>query len=770
MIGKLLRATATPLLLAPSLLGQVPVGLAPFSTFLKTNSSVQQVATDAQGFIYVYGETALNPSAGFGAGFGQNVFVARLDPAAATLTYVVYLGGSSTTYAEAMAVDAAGNAYITGYTNAPDFPTVPQAPGPSSANAQFPFLAKVNISGTIVYSTFFSNGVPGPPQSIAIDSAGDAIVSGSGSAPGFPVTAGAYNNAWTMGPPFITKIDPTGTKIIFSAIGAGGTRIAFDGSGNIVIAGTTGGLGLGPSPLYPTTAGAFQTTYTPHSYCVSPSCGFAYYVGEQYVSKLSGDGSTLLYSTFVTGSFGAYNAGMAVDTSGDVWLTGDTLSTDYPYTSSTVPVPGTTPLSGTFTTELDPTLSKVLLSVPQGVPQGNVSNLTIDPQGNLVEAGTFPTPAIGLNLPAPAAPPSIGNTPLPCLPGGAGAYILRVGSQDGAILGMQIVPAGNQETGDTLAQVSSTVDSQGNVYVAGTTGLPDVPLTPGVFYDPAVTQRTTSGAFLERTSLSLPPTPLGCVTDSANATLIGPAAPGQLLTLYGNGIGPIQPVVGLMGGEASVPTSLGGVGVTFDGQPAPILYASSTQINVQVPFQVEQNPSVVMQLTYNGAVLATRMFAVAPQNPGVFVGSVLTNLTCGNTQFGGSVLAALVLNEDGSVNSCANPARSGSLFTLFINGIGTAAGNRNTGGFTGSNPGFDFAQSMAVFDGSYSIEVDAFTDMPNAISGIGQITARVPDTVTFLQPMNVTVILNGLPAAPLGNSYGLGASGGPITVYVFVAP
>jgi uncharacterized protein (TIGR03437 family) len=768
VIRKLFPAAAAPLLFAASLLGQVPAGLASFSTFLKANSFIQQVATDAQGFIYVYGETALNPGAGFGASYGQNVFVARVDPAATTLTYVIYLGDSSNTYVGAMAVDSAGNAYITGYTNAPDFPTVRATPGPSSADAHVPFVAKVNINGAIVYSTLFSNGVAATPQSIAVDSAGDVIVSGPGSSAGFPVTAGAYDNAWTTAPPFITKIDPTGTKIILSSIGVGGSSIALDGSGNIVVAGTTDLL-LGPSSLYPTTPGAFQTAYTPYTFCASPSCGFIFSVGEQYVSKLSGDGSTLLYSTFVTGSLGASNAGMALDTSGDVWLTGDTSSADYPYTQSTVPAPGTTPLSGTFTTELDPTLSKVLMSVPQGVSPGSGSNLTIDPQGNLVVAGTFPTLAIASSLPAPA-PPSIGNTPLPCLPGGAGAYIMRISSQDGSVLGTQILSVGNQETGDTLAQISSTVDSQGNIYVAGSTGLPDVPLTPGVVYDPAVTQRTIQGAFLERTSLSLPPSPLECVTDSANATLIGPVAPGQLLTLYGNGIGPTQPVVGLMGGEADVPTLLGGVGVTFDGQPAPILYVSATQINVQVPFGVKQNPSTVMQLSYNGSVLATRMLAVAPQNPSVFVGPVLTNLTCGNTQFGGSVVtAALALNEDGSVNSCANPARSGSLLTLFINGIGTAASNQNTGGLTGSNPGSD-AQSLAVFVGGYSIEVDAFTDMPNAISGVGQITARVPDTVTLLQPMYVTVMLDGLPAGPLGNSDGLGAGGSPISVLVFVTP
>jgi uncharacterized protein (TIGR03437 family) len=225
-----------------------------------------------------------------------------------------------------------------------------------------------------------------------------------------------------------------------------------------------------------------------------------------------------------------------------------------------------------------------------------------------------------------------------------------------------------------------------------------------------------------------------------------------------------------MDGESSVPTSLGGLSVTFDGEPAPILYASATQVNVQVPFAVKPYPSTVMQVSYNGSVLAKRMFAVAAQNPSVFVGAVLTDVTCGNTRITGSALAALALNEDGSVNSCANPARSGSRFTLFINGIGIAAENQNTGGFTGPNPPLDYAGSLAVFDGTYSIEADAFTDMPNAISGVGQITARVPDTVTLLQPMNLTVSLNGLPAGPLVSGSGVGVSGSPVSVLVFVAP
>ena len=248
MIPKISVAAAALLLSVTFLMGQAPVGLAPFSTFLKANSSVLQVKTDAAGFIYVYGVTAPSGSDPEDAGYNQEVFVLRLNPSATAVTYTVYLGGSSPTYGGAMTVDPAGNAYVTGYTDAPDFPTVPYAPGPTTVNAQFPFVAKIASSGTIVYSTFFSNGAGAKPQSIAVDGSGDVIVSGSGSGTGFPTTAGAYVNQWNSYPPFITKLDPNGTKLLFSSVGVGGSSLAFDGSGNILVAGTSYPASPNPAP------------------------------------------------------------------------------------------------------------------------------------------------------------------------------------------------------------------------------------------------------------------------------------------------------------------------------------------------------------------------------------------------------------------------------------------------------------------------------------------------------------------------------------------
>src|ERR1700748_3003008 len=126
MISGFVRLTATlavaPFLFAASSGSQQASLATPaqFSTFLKANSSVKQVATDAAGYIYVLGTDASGQGSPEDAGYNPKVFVLRLDPAATTITYTVWLGGSAYTAPAAMAVDSTGNAYVTGYTNAPD--------------------------------------------------------------------------------------------------------------------------------------------------------------------------------------------------------------------------------------------------------------------------------------------------------------------------------------------------------------------------------------------------------------------------------------------------------------------------------------------------------------------------------------------------------------------------------------------------------------------------------------------------------------------------
>lgn len=722
---------------------QAQTSLAPFSTFLKANSSIQQIAVGPGGSLFVAGQIPSN---------GQDVFVARLDPPTARFIWIVSIGGSSSETAGGLAVDAAGSVYVTGSTLSSDFPAVPELAAPLSSvlTMPIPFATKLDSNGAVVYSTLFSNGHPATPSAIVVDENGEAIVSGLTSSAAFPATAGAYNNRWDANPPFITKLDATGTKLVFSVVGVGGSSIALDSANNVFVSGSAATVAAIGG--YPITPGAFQTTVAAPPQCQIGMLfcpGVAFIGANQYVTKLSADGSSLIYSTFLTGSLGSYNAGLAADAAGDVWVTGITESTDYPYT--TTPSYGTRPAY--FTTELNPAGSKVLLSVEQGG-----FSLALDPQGNIVLASPspeFPVPylmSVGEGAIAPFPPaPVAGNTPPQCLAGANSnisnqAYVMRLSSQDGSVLGTQLL------IGSRLSQVTATVDSLGNIYAAGSTGLPDVPLTPGIAFDPAVTQRTVSGSFLVRANLTQSQAVHGieCVTDAATTALTGPVAPGQLITLYGNGLGPSQPLNGLGGDAAGIPVQLGGVAVTFDGIPAPLLYVSAGQLNVQVPFEVSRSlstdvPVTTMQVSLGGATIGSQALAVVGVNPSLF-------------SISGFNTTAVALNQDGTLNSSTNPAKAGSELTLLVNGIGLDAGNQLTGMWTGSNPA-PIQTPVAVLGGNnlfgvccsaaYSLEVDTFTDLPGAISGLGQIQVRVPavsDSVNLPQFLVLTLTIGGAEA------------------------
>jgi len=732
------------ILIALFLIGDLaPAGaatLAPFSTFIKENSTLQQIATDPAGDIYLFGVVPESPI----PGNGQDLFIAKLNPAATEFAYFIYFGGSSTESAGGLAVDASGNAYISGSTASIDFPTLPQAPAPPAslmASQPLPFVAKFSPNGALIYSTLFSKGTPAQAGAIAVDANGEVVTSGFSLAAGFPSTAGAYRVAGdSEDQPFVIKLDATGTKLLFSVIGVGGSLV-LDSAGNIFMTGST------TSQSYPTTPGAYQTTFTPAYVCEFP-CQFSLPANEQYVTKLSADGTKLLYSTFLTGSGGSLNMGLAVDANGDAWVTGETASTDYPYTVAQSA--GSRP--DTFTTELDPTGAKVLLSVQDG---GDA--IALDPDGNIVVAGSFSQPmtfgpgSFEMNVANPGFPPT-GDTPAQCLPGAAtissDAFAMRINSQDGSVLGTRIL------TGTELMQISLAVDAQGNIYVAGLTGLPDVALTSGVRFSNAAAQPTVPGTFLVRTDLSS--SPIGCVADSSSSAPNGPVAPGQLITLFGNGLGPADPVVA-PAGAPSVPVSLGGVSVTFDGIAAPLLYVSSTQVNVQVPFEIKDGISTQMQLSFNGTPVDSRFFAVAPMNPSVFV--VYSQPGCS----GGP--EAVALNQDGSLNSCTNPAKAGSEVSFFMNGIGTAAGNQVTGSITATSSPID--ASFALLTGTGSFQLDAASDSVGSISGTGQIQVHIPDTVLGAMPLELALLVNGMDVGPFFLS---GNTLLPAAPFIWVAP
>ena len=195
------------------------------STYLRNNFTPKAIATDSTGNVYLAGNAVVDPSTS-----QTTVLVVKLNPKASGYLYVRYLGGSVNDYANAIVVDSAGNAYVAGVTTSPDFPVTSggyQGTAPSSGTERS-FVAKLNASGQLVFSDLLGGSANSYAQAVAVTASGQVLVSGTSVAPGFPSTTGVYSVSDTTFQPYLLEVDPTGTKIIFSATGIGGNAIALD--------------------------------------------------------------------------------------------------------------------------------------------------------------------------------------------------------------------------------------------------------------------------------------------------------------------------------------------------------------------------------------------------------------------------------------------------------------------------------------------------------------------------------------------------------------
>jgi uncharacterized protein (TIGR03437 family) len=331
------------------------------------------------------------------------------------------------------------------------------------------------------------------------------------------------------------------------------------------------------------------------------------------------------------------------------------------------------------------------------------------------------------------------------------AFVQRIGALDGSVLATQLLTA-------TQAQPSA-LDAlpDGRVLVAGGSTFPDIPITPGTVFSTAVATRTSSGVFLAAFDLATPALGgrLSCAADGFTIMPLSPVAPGQLISLFGNGLGPEQPVSASISGPDPVPVSLGGVTVTFDGVAAPLTYVSSGQINAGVPWEVKGKSSATMEIAVDGMLVASRRFVVAASSPSLFVD---TNIPPAE---GNSFFPAVAFNSDGTRNSSTNPASGGSLVTILLNGVSAYTGGVPpvTGSITGSNPS-PTGVSVSVSTQISSLESGPLIPWPGVLSGVYQVQVHMPpSTQNTPHTVPLMVAVDGVPAAPLvffGKVYQIG--------------
>ncbi len=352
------------------------------------------IAVDSSGNAFL---TGMTQSAAFPTTAGafdtihngnEDVFVTKLNAAGSGLIYSTFIGGSNTDYGRGIAIDPAGDAYLTGYTYSSGYPTTVGAFDTSFNNGDDVFATRLNAAGSaLIYSTFLGGQGFDEGYGIAVDSSGNAYLTGvtQDHTIDFPVTAGAYDTtANGFNDVFVTKLNPTGTALIYSTFIGGasgndaGNGIAVDSSGNAFLTGNTG------STNFPTTAGAFDTTYNGS--------------GDIFVTKLNAAGSALIYSTFIGGNAVDFGGSITVDPSGSAFITGSTESAAYPTTAGAFDTTYNGQ-SDVFMTQLNLDGTDLLYSTFIGGSSSEFGNsIAVDSLGNAFLTGqtnstAFPTTA-----------------------------------------------------------------------------------------------------------------------------------------------------------------------------------------------------------------------------------------------------------------------------------------------------------------------------------------------------------------------------------------
>ncbi|MGO9275551.1 MAG: SBBP repeat-containing protein [Terriglobia bacterium] len=567
--------------------GNDHIGLATGPGDLAVGTS-QALAVDSEGSAYVTGYTysidfptkdpyqSAPPAkvSGVPPGVWPTAFVTKFSPDGNSLVYSTYLGGNGYDLAYAIAVDSHGDAYVTGQTDSPNFPTTsgayqticdeapyspPETPssacGSSNVSA---FVTELNSTGTgLVYSTFLGGYAYAYATAIAVDTAGRAYVAGNEDEycstdyvyqGCFPTTSGAVisgNETGGRSPQyaFVAAFDPTGAQLLYSTIfgdlngvgpnainGSGatwGTGVAVDANGYFYLIGDTTAGDL------PTTAGVIQPTSGPLG-----TGGTYVEAWRGFIAKFnpvtSTGGASLAYATYLGGhteSTGDYISGITIDGESNAYIVGYTNSKDFPVTAgaySTVCGPDGQNCAAAHVTKLNPSATAILWSTFVGDSKSDGSDavyftgpIQLDGNGNVYIMGQ-PNPGFPMVNPVEPTPT-----------GGDGQVLVAELDPTGANLLFSTIIGSDGLDAETPAGLA--VDPDGDMYLAGNTVGPDLITTPGAFQTTNTKGGCCWAGFVAKISpaeVSLSPTSL-----TFGPQEVGTTSAHQTVTLTINGEG-----------------------------------------------------------------------------------------------------------------------------------------------------------------------------------------------------------------------------------------
>lgn len=647
--------------------------------------------------------------------------------AAFSQEYTTYLGDSATYKLARVWTDPAGASYVAGNR--------------SSGAVSDIFVTKLDAGGNeVFFSAFGGNGVD-TVADMAVDSAGYIYLAGATSSTEFPLHNAMQTAA---GPGFVVKLNPDATAIVFSTyFPAAINAIAVDSAGSVYVTGGT------VSASFPVTTGM----------PAGAAGGGVPQIGAAFITKISADGSHIVYSGRMSGQnkpcgccsscflSGRYASGVAiaVDGAGNAYVAGNADTTDMPTTAGAFLQSGigawvakVTSAGGglSYLTYIGST--NYVIS-PYNSPGNGASALAVDAAGDVYLAGTTTDPRFPATAGAyqTAFAGTLTGAEYPPPPGDAFALKLR---PDGSGLIWATYLGGTAAD----AAKAMALDAAGNVWLAGTTASANFPNAQGwsegsdfltglkpdgsaliyaarypggtvaqsIAVDAAgvVHAAGAAGAVSAIVPASAPKPRIFGIANAAYGQVGAQLARNDVISIYGPHIGPVQAMTFTPDANGFAPTSLGGVQVTIGSTALPLLYVSESQINAVVPAFFPGNS---IRVVTNAASTPDFSFTTASADPQIF-------------QHADGTAA---VNPDGSLNSESNPAHEGDAVSIWLTGasyfgsplqdgqIATAAAPISCCSVTATVvPGTNAGTATVLYSGA----------APGDVSGIVQINFLVP--------------------------------------------
>lgn len=647
------------------------------------------------------------------------------------IDYATYLGGIYTDTGAAIAVDSSGAAYVAGTTDSPDFPLTSTAFGVPDLNQNCAFVTKLNATGTAIdFSICLANA---SAEAMGLDASANIYL--------LVVALDAFESptGYTL-----VKLDPGANTVLYNVpVGGLPEAIAVDGSGNVYVTGSAfAGL--------PTTPGAYQPEVAPGDSCPNaiPTPVGTGPCPDAFVMKYSPSGD-VIYVTYLGGSGRDDAHAIAVDSAGDAWIAGETVSPNFPTTANALSSTfhgeidlGPLQFGDGFVAELDPTGTKLLYSTYLGGSAADGAlGIAVDAAGSAYVAGGTQSADF------PVTPGSLqtsytGGTGEPCLGCGNG-FVAKFAASGALVYSTYLKGSADLITADSLGQayveaaqtppvlvlnpsgsaIAATspvggnhlvLDGKGILYLTGDAGAL-------VFFATLHALQTEYGggnsdAFAAKVDFAKPPLPvLNSLVNAASllegnyslSVYNGAVAPGEVVTLFGSGFG-TQPRV------------------SFDTIPAPILYASDTQINAVVPFEVFE--PLVMTVMSGDETIAVAKLPLVDAVPAIF------------TSNGSGTVQGAILNQDGTLNSASNPAARGSDVSLWMTGAGGMTTYVADGSLGPLSPPFPVpALNVSAWIAGSQAPVLYAGQAPALVAGMIQVNLQIPLDATAGSAMPIWV-------------------------------